>query len=102
MAQHTAGRVKVIVILKNFLTSKDHRSYWIWVAKFLFGYPAGGFNYDPQHVDRSPKKKNTQRKALYSSEREGAIIGGTETKFKAEEERGGYQSPYESQQPPAA
>lgn len=101
MAQHTAGRVKVIVILKKFLTSKDHRSYWIWIAKFLFGYPAGGFNYDPQHVDRSPKK-TTQRKALYSSEREGAIIGGTETKFKAEEERGGYQSPYESQQPPAA
>lgn len=48
------------------------------------------------------QKKNTQRKALYSSEREGAIIGGTETKFKAEEERGGYQSPYESQQSPAA
>lgn len=48
------------------------------------------------------QKKNTQRKALYSAEREGAIIGGTEKKFKAEEERGGYQSPYESQQPPAA
>lgn len=48
------------------------------------------------------KKKPTQRKALYSAEREGAIIGGTETKFKAEEERGGYRSPYESQQPPAA
>lgn len=51
------------------------------------------------------KKKNTQRKALYSSEREGAIIGGTETKFKAEEERGGtnhLMSHSSHQQPEAA
>lgn len=37
------------------LTSKDNRSYWIWVSKFLFGDPTCGLNNNPQHFgEKSP------------------------------------------------
>lgn len=38
---------------KLFLTSKDNRSYWIWVSEFLLGDPTGGLNNDPQHFGRA-------------------------------------------------
>lgn len=103
MAQHTAGRVKVIVILKNFSPLKITEAIGSGLPSFFLGIPLADSIITRSMLIEVPKKKKTsQRKTLYSAEREGAIIGGTETKFKAEEQRGGYQSPYESQQPPAA
>jgi len=65
------------------LTSKDNRGYWIWISKFLFGYPTSGLDNDPQHIAKKLPK---------CSEISHSPSGLREPrrKLRTEEERSGY------------